>query len=72
MRALLCREYGPPSKLVVAEVPDPVAGDRQVVLRVLAAGVNFPDVLIIQNKYQFKPPLPFLSLIHISEPTRPY
>ena len=59
MRALLCREYGPPSKLVVAEVPDPVAGDRQVVLRVYAAGVNFPDVLIIQNKYQFKPPLPF-------------
>lgn len=59
MKALLCKEYGPPSKLVVEEVPDLIPGEREVVIRVHAAGVNFPDTLIIQNKYQFKPPLPF-------------
>jgi len=59
MRALLCKKYGPPESLVVEEVPDPIAGDGEVVVRVHAAGVNFPDVLIIQNKYQFKPELPF-------------
>ncbi len=59
MRAVLCKEYGPPEKLVVEERPSPKAGKGQVVVSVKAAGVNFPDVLIIQNKYQFKPPLPF-------------
>lgn len=59
MRAVLCKEFGPPEKLVIEEVasPEPAAG--QVVIDVHAAAVNFPDVLIIQNKYQFKPPLPF-------------
>jgi NADPH2:quinone reductase len=59
MRALLCKEHGPPSTLVVEEVADPVAEGSDAVVRVHAAGVNFPDALIIQNKYQFKPPLPF-------------
>ena len=59
MRALLCKEWGPPSSLVVAEVPDPVAGENEAIVRVHAAGVNFPDTLIIQNKYQFKPERPF-------------
>ena len=59
MKALLCKAFGPPESLVVEEVADPVAGDGEVVVRVRAAGVNFPDVLIIQDKYQFKPPLPF-------------
>jgi NADPH2:quinone reductase len=59
MRAVLCKEYGPPDSLVVEELPSPKAGKGQVVLSVKACGVNFPDVLIIQNKYQFKPPLPF-------------
>jgi len=59
MRAVLCREYGPPESLVLDEVPDPTAGPGQVLLEVHAAAVNFPDVLIIENKYQFKPPLPF-------------
>ena len=40
-------------------MPSPVAGPGEVVIAVKAASVNFPDVLIIQNKYQFKPPLPF-------------
>jgi NADPH:quinone reductase len=59
MKALLCKEWGLPETLVVEEVPNPVPGENQAVVRVHAAGVNFPDVLIIQNKYQFKPPLPF-------------
>ena len=59
MRAVLCREYGPPESLKVEDVDDPAAGDGQVVVDVKACAVNFPDVLIIQNLYQFKPPLPF-------------
>jgi NADPH2:quinone reductase len=59
MKAVLCKEFGPPDSLVVEEVADPVAGDQQVVVDVKACSVNFPDVLIIQNLYQFKPPLPF-------------
>ncbi len=59
MRAVLCKSHGLPDTLVVEEVADLVPGPRQVVVEVRAAGVNFPDTLIIQNKYQFKPPLPF-------------
>ena len=59
MRALLCKEYGPPENLVVEEVPSPEPGPGQLRIRVEAAGVNFPDSLIIQNKYQFKGELPF-------------
>src|SRR5881628_901172 len=59
MKAVLCKQYGPPDSLVVEDVPSPVAGPGEVVVSVKAASVNFPDVLIIQNKYQFKPPLPF-------------
>jgi len=59
MKALLCKEWGLPENLVVAELPDPQPGERQAVVRVHAAGVNFPDVLIIQKKYQVRPELPF-------------
>ena len=59
MKAVLCKAYGPPESLVVEEVPSPTPGPGEVVIAVKAASVNFPDVLIIQNKYQFKPPLPF-------------
>jgi NADPH2:quinone reductase len=59
MKAVLCRQFGPPESLVVEELPSPQAGPGEVVVGVRAASVNFPDVLIIQNKYQFKPPLPF-------------
>jgi len=59
MKAVLCKQYGPPDSLVLEDVPSPKPGDGQVVISVKAAGVNFPDVLIIQNKYQFRPPLPF-------------
>jgi NADPH2:quinone reductase len=59
MKALLCKQYGPPETLVVEEVADLQPAKGQVVIRVHAAGVNFPDALIIQNLYQFKPALPF-------------
>ena len=59
MKAVLCKQYGPPESLVVEQVPSPKAGPGEAVVSVKAASVNFPDVLIIQNKYQFKPPLPF-------------
>lgn len=59
MKAVLCKELGLPEKLVVEDVPSPEAGKGQVVLSVKASGVNFPDTLIIQGKYQFKPKLPF-------------
>lgn len=59
MKAILCKSWGLPDTLVVEELPDVVPGPGQVVIDVQAAGVNFPDVLIIQNKYQFKPELPF-------------
>ena len=59
MKALLCRQHGMPDTLVHDEVDDPIAQAGEVVVDVRAAGVNFPDVLIIQNKYQAKPALPF-------------
>lgn len=59
MKAVLCSQFGPPEALVVEEVPSPHPGPGEVVVSVKAASVNFPDVLIIQNKYQVKPPLPF-------------
>lgn len=59
MKAVLCKSWGLPDTLVVEDLPDVVPGAGQVVIDVHAAGVNFPDVLIIQNKYQFKPELPF-------------
>jgi NADPH2:quinone reductase len=59
MRAVLCREFGPPEYLTVEEVEDPVANAGQVIVDVRACAINFPDVLIIQNLYQFKPDLPF-------------
>lgn len=59
MKAVLCEKYGPPETLVLKDVPSPVPGKGQVLVTIHAAGVNFPDTLIIENKYQFKPALPF-------------
>lgn len=59
MKAVLCKKYGPPDQLVVEDVPSPKPGKGQVVVSVKAAGVNFPDILIIEGKYQFKPEPPF-------------
>ncbi|HEY1692049.1 MAG TPA: NADPH:quinone oxidoreductase family protein [Polyangiaceae bacterium] len=59
MKALVCRAYGPLDALAVGELPDPKALAGQVVVAVKACGVNFPDLLVVQGKYQFKPPPPF-------------
>jgi len=59
MKAVLCKSWGPPSSLVVEDVPSPAPGPGRVLVAVRAAGVNFPDVLIVQGKYQLKPELPF-------------
>lgn len=59
MKAILCKAFGLPGTLVVTETPPPKPEDGDVLISVRACGVNFPDVLIIQNKYQIKPPLPF-------------
>ena len=59
MKAVVCKQYGPPESLVIEDLPSPRPAAGEVVVSVKAASVNFPDVLIIQNKYQFKPPLPF-------------
>src|SRR5438067_454753 len=59
MRAVLCKAYGPPESLVVEDVPPLQPGPGEAVISIKAASINFPDVLIIQNKYQVKPPLPF-------------
>src|SRR6267154_979537 len=59
MKAVLCKDWGPPDALVVEDVPSPKPGKGQLLVSVKASGVNFPDVLVIQNKYQFKPELPF-------------
>jgi len=59
MKAVLCKTYGPPESLVLEDVEPLKPGRGQVVIGVKACGVNFPDTLIIQGKYQFKPPMPF-------------
>ncbi len=60
MRAVLCRSYGTPEDLVIDDLPDPAAGPGQLLVRVHAAAVNFPDVLLIAGKYQIKVPVPFI------------
>lgn len=59
MKAIQCVEWGLPERLVLAEVPLPEPKDGEVRVKVEAAGVNFPDALIVQKKYQVQPPLPF-------------
>ncbi|MFK7923531.1 MAG: NADPH:quinone oxidoreductase family protein [Bacteroidia bacterium] len=59
MKAVLCKEWGPPESLVLEEIPSPSPGKGQIVITVKACGVNFPDTLIIEGKYQTKPDLPF-------------
>jgi NADPH:quinone reductase len=59
MKALLSRQAGGPETLVLEEIPEPVPGRGEVRIKVRAVGVNFPDLLIIQDLYQIKPPRPF-------------
>lgn len=59
MKAIICKNFGLPDSLVLDELTLPPVGESEVCIQVKACGVNFPDLLIIQNKYQFKPELPF-------------
>lgn len=59
MKAIRAHEWCGPRNLVVDEIDQPQPGDGQILVRVNAAGLNFPDLLIITGKYQFKPALPF-------------
>jgi NADPH:quinone reductase len=59
MRALLSTATGGPDTLTIGELPEPIAGAGQVVVAVKACSINYPDVLIIEDKYQFKPERPF-------------
>jgi NADPH:quinone reductase-like Zn-dependent oxidoreductase len=59
LKALLSRAPGGPETLALAEITDPVPGAGQLLVRVKACAINFPDVLIIEDKYQFRPERPF-------------
>lgn len=59
MKAIRCKKFGPPSSLVLEEIPGLKPGANEVLVEVKACGINFPDTLIIQGLYQFKPELPF-------------
>ncbi|WP_309573055.1 NADPH:quinone oxidoreductase family protein [Deinococcus sp.] len=59
MRALTCETLGAPETLRVLDAPDPVPGPGEVVIAVQAAGVNYPDALMVMGQYQVRPPLPF-------------
>jgi NADPH2:quinone reductase len=60
MRALVCREYGSPDDLVIEERDDPIAGRGEILVDIKAAGLNFPDVLLVGGQYQVKTPPPFI------------
>ena len=61
MRAAVCPTYGPPEVVQIEEVPSPALAPGQVRVRVEAAAVNFPDVLLVANEYQIKVPTPFVT-----------
>ncbi len=59
MKAVLCKSYGPPESLVLENIAAPIAGPGEVLVDVHASALNFPDVLMIEGKYQSQPPMPF-------------
>ena len=59
MKALVCKEFGPAKNLKVEEMDEPILNDDEVNIKVHSAGINFPDILIVEGKYQFKPDFPF-------------
>ena len=59
MKAIVCDAWGPPSSLQLREMPSPLPGPKQVLVRTRVAAVNFPDALMVAGKYQFKPEFPF-------------
>lgn len=59
MRAALVKQFGPPSSLVIDEIPDPTPGPGELVIKVATVSVNFPDILVVEGTYQNLPPRPF-------------
>ncbi len=66
MKAIICSQWCEPEDLVLGDLPDPVAGPGEVVIAIKAAALNFFDILMIQGKYQTKPPFPFSPAAEIS------
>ena len=66
MRAVVCKEWGPPEALEMDDVPEPAPGTDDVLIRVRACGVNFADALIVHGKYQEQPPLPFTPGLEVA------
>jgi NADPH:quinone reductase len=66
MKALVCRQFGLPNSLTIEDIPAPTPNKGEVKIRVHAAGVNFPDVLMVQGLYQLKPPFPFSPGLEVS------
>ena len=66
MKAILCSQFCGPDDLVLSDIPDPVAGPGEVVIAIKAAALNFFDLLMIQGKYQVKPPFPFSPAAEIA------
>ena len=60
MKAAMCVEWGPPERLLIGDMPKPEPKAGEIRIKVAAAGVNYPDALIVQKKYQLQPPLPFV------------
>ena len=67
MKAVICAEYGPIGSLAVEDVPSPPMQPGHVRIAVDACGVNFPDTLLVQGKYQFRPPPPFSRRVPLGE-----
>ncbi len=59
MKAVLCKAFGPPESLALEEVPEPSLGARELLIDIRAVALNFPDLLMIEGKYQMRPPFPF-------------
>lgn len=66
MRALVCHEFAPYNQLAVENVPEPTVGEGFVMIDVKAAGVNFPDILLVEGKYQMKPDTPFIPGMEVA------
>jgi NADPH2:quinone reductase len=66
MKAILCSQWCEPDQLTYGDIPEPTAGPGQVVIAVKAAALNFFDILMVQGKYQFKPPFPFSPAAEVS------
>jgi len=68
MKAIRAHEWCEPDGLVIDDIPVPEPSDNQVLVKIQSAALNFPDILLIAGKYQFKPPLPFTPGLEVAGP----